>query len=293
MTNCPPRLRGDLSKWLCEINTGVYVGNVSGRVRDAIWDRVCENLKNGQATLVYTAAGEQRMEFRTHNTSWEVVDYDGIKLMRRPKPQTQAQDAEPELKPGFSNAAKRQMAQRMAQKAARTPGKGDYTVIDLETTGLHAATDKIVEYGAVRVRDGQPTEEFSAIVRLTTPLPAETAKLTGITQEELDSGMDEPAALEAFLKFAGKDALVGHNLQFDMDFLRAACTRYKKNVLTNRKIDVLQLARRKVMGVSNYKLLTLAQHFALADRVEHRALPDCRLTQQVYEKLNETAQPRR
>lgn len=62
MTNCPPRLRGDLSKWLCEINTGVYVGNVSSRVRDALWDRVCQNLKNGQATLVFTTAGEQRMD---------------------------------------------------------------------------------------------------------------------------------------------------------------------------------------------------------------------------------------
>ena len=50
MTNCPPKLRGDLSKWLCEINTGVYVGNVSSRVRDALWERVCQNLKNGQAT---------------------------------------------------------------------------------------------------------------------------------------------------------------------------------------------------------------------------------------------------
>lgn len=82
MTNCPPRLRGDLSKWLCEINTGVYVGNVSSRVRDALWDRVCQNLKNGQATLVFTTAGEQRMDFRTHNTTWEAVDFDGIKLMR-------------------------------------------------------------------------------------------------------------------------------------------------------------------------------------------------------------------
>ena len=82
MTNCPPRLRGDLSKWLCEINTGVYVGNVSSRVRDAVWDRVCQNLKNGQATLVYTAAGEQRMEFRTHNTSWEAVDFDGRQVLR-------------------------------------------------------------------------------------------------------------------------------------------------------------------------------------------------------------------
>ena len=203
MTNCPPRLRGDLSKWLCEINTGVYVGNVSSRVRDAVWDRVCQNLKNGQATLVYTAAGEQRMEFRTHNTSWEAVDFDGIKLMRRPLPQTQTEAMD--LKPGFSKAAKYQMAQKMAQRTARKPGKNDYTVIDLESTGLHAA-----------------------------------------------------------------------------------CTRNQKPILTNRKIDLLPLARRKVIGVANFKLLTLVRHFGLADRVEHRALPDCRLTQRLYAKLNET-----
>ena len=55
MTNCPPKLRGDLSKWLLEINTGVYVGNVNARVSELIWKRVCENIKNGQATLVFPA----------------------------------------------------------------------------------------------------------------------------------------------------------------------------------------------------------------------------------------------
>ena len=182
MTNCPPSLRGDLSKWLCEINTGVYVGNVSSRVRDAIWDRVCENLKNGQATLVFNTNNEQRMDFRTHNTSWEAVDFEGIKLMRRPLPRTQAPAAD--LKPGFSNAAKRQMAQKMARKKASAPAKEEsYTVIDLETTGLNAASDAIVEYGALRVRDGQPAEEFSALVRSAEPLPDVVAKLTGITPE--------------------------------------------------------------------------------------------------------------
>ena len=159
MTNCPPKLRGDLSKWLCEINTGVYVGNVSSRVRDALWERVCQNLKNGQATLVFTAAGEQRMDFRTHNTTWETVDFDGIKLMRRPLPQTQ--QSQIDLKPGFSKAAQ----QQMARKAGRTrPGTGDYTVIDLETTGLKAASDSIIEYGALRVRDGAPVEELTMLV---------------------------------------------------------------------------------------------------------------------------------
>ena len=55
LTNCPPALRGDLTKWLVEIHTGVYVGRVSARVRDNLWDRVKEHSKTGKATLVYPA----------------------------------------------------------------------------------------------------------------------------------------------------------------------------------------------------------------------------------------------
>ena len=63
IANCPPKLRGDLSKWLLEINTGVYVGRVSARVREALWQRVCENIRDGQATMVFTANNEQHMDF--------------------------------------------------------------------------------------------------------------------------------------------------------------------------------------------------------------------------------------
>ena len=283
MTNCPPRLRGDLSKWLCEINTGVYVGNVSSRVRDALWDRVCQNLKNGQATLVFTTAGEQRMDFRTHNTTWEAVDFDGIKLMRRPLPQ--AEQNQIDLKPGFSKAAQQQYA-RQAGKP-RTPKKETYTVIDLETTGLQAASDAIIEYGALRVRDGAPAEELSLLARCGTPLPAVITELTGLRDEDLQQGMEERAALEQFLAFIGNDPLVGHNISFDMEFLRAACRRQGLPAPASHCTDLMQLARRRLSRVPNYKLLTLAQHFQLADKVEHRALPDCRLVQQVYCKLNE------
>ena len=51
LSDCPPKVRGDLSKWLCEINTGVFVGNVSSRVREEVWQRICENIKSGQATM--------------------------------------------------------------------------------------------------------------------------------------------------------------------------------------------------------------------------------------------------
>lgn len=84
LTNCPPALRGDLTRWLMEIDTGVYAGNVSARVREELWNRVTENIKDGRATMVYSARTEQKMEFRVHNSEWIPVDFDGMKLMLRP-----------------------------------------------------------------------------------------------------------------------------------------------------------------------------------------------------------------
>ena len=79
--------------------------------------------------------------------------------MRRPLPQ--AEQNQIDLKPGFSKAAQ----QQMARKAGRTkPSTGNYTVIDLETTGLKAASDSIIEYGALRVRDGVSVEELTMLV---------------------------------------------------------------------------------------------------------------------------------
>lgn len=284
MTNCPPKLRGDLSKWLCEINTGVYVENVSGRVRDALWDRVCQNLKNGQATLVFTTAGEQKIDFRTHNTTWEAVDFDGIKLMRRPLPQMETSGVE--LKPGYSKAAQYRCANSRAARPQTRKGEC-YTVIDLETTGLKASADEIIEYGAIRVRDGTPAEELTMLVCCEKPLPETITALTGIQKTDLQKGVEPQQALKTFLDFIGKDTLVGHNITFDMEFLRTACKRWNVPIPTNRCVDLTALARRKLYRVPNYKLATLAQHFQLAEKVEHRALADCKLIQQVYCKLNE------
>lgn len=85
LTNCPQKLRGDMTKWFIEINTGVYIGKTSARVRKELWERICKNLKNGQATMVFPAAGEQHFDFLVHNTTWKPRDYDGIKLMLRPE----------------------------------------------------------------------------------------------------------------------------------------------------------------------------------------------------------------
>ena len=62
MNSCPPKLRGDLTKWLFEIHTGVYVGQVNAKVREMLWGRVCQNIKDGQAVMVYSFANELAKE---------------------------------------------------------------------------------------------------------------------------------------------------------------------------------------------------------------------------------------
>ena len=84
LEKCPISLRGDLTKWLQEISLGVYVGQVSARVRDRLWERICEESKSGRATMVFSTRNEQRFDFRVHNTIWRPVDFDGLKLMMRP-----------------------------------------------------------------------------------------------------------------------------------------------------------------------------------------------------------------
>ncbi|MDY5155559.1 type I-E CRISPR-associated endoribonuclease Cas2e [Actinotignum urinale] len=82
---CPQGLRGDLTKWLMEVSPGVYVGNVSARIREYLWERVCELCKEGRVVLTYSSTGEQRLKVTVFNQTWEPVDYDGLTLMRRPK----------------------------------------------------------------------------------------------------------------------------------------------------------------------------------------------------------------
>lgn len=115
LTDCPPSLRGDLSKWLIEINTGVFVGKASARVRDNLWKRVKENVKNGRATMVYSTNNEQRMDFRIHNSQNQIIDFDGLKLVMKPSVSRTKQLAE--KRRGFSKAAQRRMGQKRKYKA--------------------------------------------------------------------------------------------------------------------------------------------------------------------------------
>jgi len=81
-----PSLRGELTRWLLEPRPGVFVGQVSARVRDRLWDRLCRSLDTGAALLIYTTNTEQGFGLRSYGeTSRELVDFDGLWLIRLPR----------------------------------------------------------------------------------------------------------------------------------------------------------------------------------------------------------------
>lgn len=292
LTDCPPKLRGDLSKWFFEINTGVYVGNVSARVRERIWERICENIKHGQATMVYSASGEQKMEFCVHNTSWKIVDFDGIKLMQRPLPKQMRMEQDeraPFSQEGFSKASQYGKIRRIQKAEERAAQQQDsYIVLDIETTGLSHLSDEIIEIGALRVEAGKPTEEFHSLVQCKQKLPEAIKKLTGITDEEmLNSGRELRIVLQELLKFLSDQQLVCHNASFDLNFIQAACRKENLPVPKNKCIDTMILAKRRLKGMRDYKLQTIAEKFSIDVKGEHRALKDCYITYGIYMKLNE------
>lgn len=84
LTAVPPALRGVLTRWLVEIAAGVFVGHVSARVRDHLWQRITDDIGRGRAIMVHSARNEQRLAFRVHGHDWQPVDLDGVSLMLRP-----------------------------------------------------------------------------------------------------------------------------------------------------------------------------------------------------------------
>lgn len=288
LSECPASLVGDLSRWLFEVNVGVYVGKVSARVRDALWARIVENVQYGRVTMVYVVRNEQGFEFRTHNTQWQAIDFDGLKLMMRPAAEGLRNKQHQKL--GFSNAAKHRKGQKIQKAKCRGGGElSDYVIIDLETTGFKPEDCEIIELAALRIVNGSVEDSFSQLVRGTHSIPPKVVELTGITSEmRCKDGIELHVALKAFLRFIGDATVVAHNAAFDYDFIRVACVQCGFSTLSNPYIDTLLLAKRRILGVENYKLYTLLEYLNYDfPQSLHRALADCHAVYFLYIKLFE------
>lgn len=284
LTDCPAALRGDLTKWLQEINTGVYVGQVSARVRDEIWKRVKNSAKSGRATMVFSTNNEQRMDFRIHNTSWEPIDFDGLKLILRPSPARIKKLSE--LRIGYSNAAKARKAKQMSRRkhdSNQYPER--YIVLNLETTGTSSLEHEIIEIEAIVINNCQIESKFHSHVKAKSMVHQPTTANGNLQKKRRD--LEE--VLKEFLEFAGNLPVISHSADFDYSFLRTACESCGLPLFSNPCIDTLALARRLVEDVRNHNLETLINHFGM-DIGENKSPDICTYTKQLYEKLIEIRQ---
>lgn len=90
LTACPAGLRGHVTRWLLEISPGVFVGKMSQRTRERLWQQVIEHSGSGRAIMVFNQRSEQGLGFLVHRSDWRPVDMDGVQLVLRPDEDTQA-----------------------------------------------------------------------------------------------------------------------------------------------------------------------------------------------------------
>ncbi len=87
--NVPPRLRGRMAIWLLEIRAGVYVGNVSRRIREMIWEQITALAENGNVAMAWAANTESGFDFQTYGKNRRIpLDYDGLRLVSFLPPET-------------------------------------------------------------------------------------------------------------------------------------------------------------------------------------------------------------
>ncbi|MBI3764700.1 MAG: DEAD/DEAH box helicase [Chloroflexi bacterium] len=152
--------------------------------------------------------------------------------------------------------------------------------LDIETTGLDADSDAIIEIGAVRFKGDRVEDEWSTLVNPSRPLSPFITSLTGINDSMVAGAPRIAQVLPTLTEFVGECDIVGHNVKFDLGFIR------KKGALRhNDGIDTFDLASVLVPTAGRYSLASLGAALGIPLPATHRALDDARVTYRLYRAL--------
>lgn len=153
-----------------------------------------------------------------------------------------------------------------------------YVVFDVETTGLSAVYDTIIELAAVKMHKGNVIDTFEEFIDPGHPLSKTTVNLTGITDEMVRGSKSEKEVLELFQAFSKDTILVAHNATFDMGFLNTSYLRHQMPEAKNPVIDTLELSRFLHPQMKSHRLNVLAKKYGVNLEQHHRAVFDSETT---------------
>lgn len=164
-----------------------------------------------------------------------------------------------------------------------------YIAFDVETTGLNAQYNRIIEIGAVLFENCQPTKKFSSLVNSVSEVPHSATVINMITTDMVRAAPSESTVYAQLVDFLG-DALNGktiicaHNARFDMSFLSETLKRLGYDA-TISYVDTLSISRSMIINIENYKQPTIAKYFSIENEREHRADSDARVCGMILSKL--------
>lgn len=165
----------------------------------------------------------------------------------------------------------------------------EYIVFDIETTGLDSSYDEIIEIGAIKVNNNEIVSEFNSLVKPQNKIDRYITGLTGITNEMVNDAPTIEEILPDFMNYIGNDILIGHNVNFDINFVYDNLYRNKFDVLTNDFIDTMRISRKLLPDLPHHRLIDLAKYFGIDTANNHRSLKDCEITMNIYEQLKSVA----
>ena len=165
--------------------------------------------------------------------------------------------------------------------------KANYVVFDLETTGLSARYDKIIEFGAVKVIDGVIVDNIDFFIDPMMELNDFIVKLTHITNSMVRGKTKIKDAIRMIKEFVGDSVLVAHNASFDFDFLNEACKSLGEEPFKNPLIDTLSISRYLLPNNKLHNLGSVSKAFDISydEKVAHRANYDAKVLNDVWQVM--------
>ncbi len=160
-----------------------------------------------------------------------------------------------------------------------------FVVFDVETTGLSAVYDTIIELAGVKIQNGEIVDRFESFANPHHPLSATIINLTGITDDLLVNAPEVEAVLKRFHTWIGDSVLVAHNASFDMGFLNVGFKKIGLPKADNPVIDTLELGRFLFPEMKNHRLNTLAKKLNVELTQHHRAIYDAEATGYILIKM--------
>lgn len=164
----------------------------------------------------------------------------------------------------------------------------EFTVFDLETSGLNPDRDDILEIAGLKLRGGEIIDRIELLAQPTKPIPLEAERVHGLNEIFLlVNGKSIDLVLKQFMDFAGDSIIVGHNIRaFDWLFILYYAQRLNLPTPQNKLIDTLEISR-KLLSLPKYTLSDVAKNFGYEHNNAHRAMPDVEVNAKVFLRLME------